>query len=141
MKVIFDMDSTLCNIDHLLPLWETDRDQFYARLGEAKVVKPIRTLFNRVSRKGDESIIYTARPEKTRITTGWWCQDNGIYYDEMYMRADNDDRDDVEVKVDMLTEAGLTPDKVLFIVEDKTKVVNKLRELGYTVLQCANGDY
>jgi hypothetical protein len=57
------------------------------------------------------------------------------------MRADDDDRDDVEVKVDMLEKAGLTPDKVLFIVEDRTKVVNKLRELGYVVLQCQGNDY
>ena len=140
MKVIFDIDSTLADIDHLLPLWNTDRDQFYARLGEAKVIEPIRKLFD-ITYEHD-GVIYTARPEKTRTTTALWCQQHGIYYDDqLLMRADDDDRDDVEVKVDMLQKAGLTPDKVLFIVEDRTCVVNKLRELGYVVLQCQGNDY
>ena len=139
MKVIFDIDGTLCNIDHLLPLWETDRERFFARLGEAKAIEPVKTLFNVTYEYF--GVLYTSRPEKTRTTTAIWCQENGIYYDELLMRADDDDRDDVESKVDMLQKAGLTPEKVLFIVEDRTKVVVKLRELGYTVLQCADGNY
>ena len=144
MKVIFDIDGTLADIDHLLPLWETDREQFYARLGEAKVIQPIKKMFDLLRWTGFKVslTIYTARPEKTRITSCVWCQEHGIFYDDqLLMRADDDDRDDVEVKVDMLEKAGLTPDKVLFIVEDRTKVVNKLRELGYVVLQCQGNDY
>jgi len=139
MKVVFDLDGTICNIEHILPLWETDRDQFFARLGEAEVIEQIKTLFNMAYKYS--GVIYTARPEKTRITTAIWCQENGIYCDNLLMRADDDDRDDVTVKIEMLRKAGLTPDEVLFIVEDRTCVVKALRELGYTVLQCANGDY
>ena len=86
-------------------------------------------------------IIYTARPEKTRIATDKWLEENGIFYENLLMAKDNDNRHDVDIKLEMLRENDLTPDKVAFIVEDRTWVVEALRKAGYTVLQCADGDY
>ena len=138
MKVIFDIDSTLADITHLLPLWDTDREQFYSRLGEAKKIKHIVAVFQGLFEEGFEMWTYTSRPERTRTHTALWCAENGIFYDTMLMRADDDNRHDVEVKLEMLE--NLKPENII-IFEDRSCIVKALREKGFTVLQCAEGNY
>ncbi|HQM83897.1 MAG TPA: hypothetical protein PLD55_04355 [bacterium] len=141
MKVIFDIDGTLADVDDLLRYWDTDPEEFYKRVGEAKIIEKIEKFYKMLWADLHTLIIYTARPEKTRIATDKWLEENGIFYENLLMAKDNDTRHDIDIKLEMLKENDLTPDKVAFIVEDRTCVVKALRELGYTVLQCANGDY
>lgn len=46
-----------------------------------------------------------------------------------------------EVKPELLQKAGITPDKVYFILEDRDSMVAKWRELGYRCLQVADGKF
>lgn len=141
MKVIFDIDGTLADVKEILPLWQVAKEAFWRSVGEAKVVEPMRKLYQIIDRSNAEIIIYTARPEKIRTVTEKWLTEKSLFYAEMLMAKDNDTRHDVDIKLEMLRENGLTPDKVAFIVEDRTCVVEALRKAGYTVLQCADGDY
>lgn len=138
--IVFDICGTLADVTEILPLWNSDRDEFFARLGDAKIIQAVADIFYKVS-KIAEPVIYTVRPEKTRTITRSWLIERYIDTETLLMRADNDNRDDVTVKLEMLEKAGLTPDNVLFIVEDRTCVVKALREKGFTVLQCADNDY
>ena len=141
MKVIFDIDNTLANVDDLMKYWYADPEEFCKRVGEAIVIEPMRKLYQIIDRSNAELVIYTARPEKIRTATEKWLTENSLFYSELLMAKDNDTRHDIDIKLEMLRENGLTPDKVAFIVEDRTCVVEALRKAGYTVLQCADGDY
>lgn len=141
MIVIFDIDNTLANVDDLMKYWDADPEEFCKRVGEAIVIEPMRKLYQIIDRNNTELVIYTARPEKIRTATEKWLTENSLFYSELLMAKDNDTRHDIDIKLEMLRENGLTPDKVAFIVEDRTCVVKALRKAGYTVLQCADGDY
>lgn len=60
---------------------------------------------------------------------------------DLLMRKDGDHRHDTEVKPELLSNNNLTPDNVFLILEDRDSMVNKLRELGYRVLQVAEGKF
>lgn len=141
MNIIFDIDGTLAGITHLLHLWNSDRERFYARLGEAKLIKNMYDLWLALfANRYIDIYFYTCRPEKTREITEKWLVEFETQ-GTLLMKPDDDDRPDHEVKIDMLQKANLIPDNVLCIIEDRTSVVRALREAGYTVLQCAENDY
>jgi hypothetical protein len=48
-------------------------------------------------------------------------------------------RSDVKAKREMLR--GVDKDKILFVVEDRSRVVEMWRSEGLTCLQCAHGDF
>jgi FMN phosphatase YigB (HAD superfamily) len=141
MKYIFDLDGTICNVSKLLPLWETDKELFFSRLNEAEPIEKIEKFYKTLWADLHTLIIYTARPEKIRASTDEWLTVNGIFYEDLLMAKDNDTRHDIDIKLEMLRENDLTPDNVAFIVEDGSCVVEALRKAGYTVLQCAEGNY
>lgn len=141
MIVIFDIDGTLADVNKILPLWHVAKEAFWRSVGEAKMIRPMALMYQCFFEEGVDLVVYTARPEKIRTATEKWLTENSLFYNELLMAKDNDTRHDIDIKLEMLRENGLTPDKVAFIVEDRTCVVEALRKAGYTVLQCADGDY
>lgn len=140
MKIIFDIDGTLADISKILPLWDTDRELFFSRLGEAKPIEKMIRLFKMFWEPCYSPSIYTARPEGTRSITEEWLRREGIYYDMLMMPKDNDNRHDNDIKLSLLTQYGFKPSDTI-IFEDRKCVVDYLRQHGYTVLQCAEGNY
>lgn len=91
-----------------------------------------------------EVVFCTGRRECVRDKTTTWLKRHScdtFGHCKLLMRKDGDTRPDIEVKPELLQQNGYTPDKVAFVIEDRTCVVKKYRELGYTVLQCAEGDF
>ena len=92
----------------------------------------------------NEIIYCTTRPYSSEKLTREWLNNYVLSYkhsDKILMRDSDDHRKDHIIKPENLKKAGLTPDKVLFIVEDRSSVVKALREMGYKVLQVAEGNY
>ena len=58
--------------------------------------------------------------------------------DGLLMRKDGDFRHDTEVKPELIEPIK---DRILCILEDRASMVAKWRELGYTCLQVAEGDF
>jgi len=141
MIVIFDIDGTLADVTEILPLWQVAKEAFWRSVGEAVVIEPMRKLYHALFESGHDICFYTARPEKIRDTTIKWLEKNGVFCEKLLMAKDNDIRHDIEIKLEMLRENDLTPDNVAFIVEDRSCIVEALRKAGYTVLQCAEGEY
>lgn len=81
--------------------------------------------------------------ESAREKTRNWLTQNvfSINDDELLMRKDRDWRHDTEVKPELLAKAGITPDDVYLILEDRDSMVAKWRELGYRCLQVADGKF
>ncbi len=140
MKVIFDIDGTLADISKILPLWGTDKELFFSRLGEAEPVEKIIRLFKMFWEPCYSPSIYTARPEKTRYITEEWLRREGIYYDLLMMPKDNDNRHDNDIKLSLLTQYGFKPSETI-IFDDRRCVVEHLRQHGYTVCQVDDGNY
>ena len=53
----------------------------------------------------------------------------------LHMRSEGDRRPDTVVKLEMAERAGLTPDDVLCILDDRQSVVDMWRENGFRVMQ------
>jgi hypothetical protein len=84
-------------------------------------------------------ILCSGRNESHREETEAWMKREGVNYHEIRLRADGDMRSDTIAKREMLR--GLDKSKILFVVEDRSRVVEMWRSEGLTCLQCAPGDF
>jgi len=111
--VIFDMDGTLANVSsirhHLTKFDATKRrvikhfDRFHA---ESVNVPPHSHVVNaaQVAKMlGHDILIVTARKHQWRNHTAWWLAMHDVPSDALFMRGDDDNRKDVDVKRDMLS--------------------------------------
>jgi len=137
--IVVDLDGTLANIDHRLHLVSGKRkdfDAFYAGVGKDSVNEWCATIMNLFWGMGWKVIIVSARRASATGMTRQWLEENNVKCSGLYLlRPDGDSTPDQELKRAWLREYGA--EKVLFVVDDRTKVVNMWREEGVTCLQCA----
>lgn len=147
-KIIVDIDGTIAKIgDRLKYLQQENKDwdSFYEHCDEDTPIEDIITLVEDLWFNGGYDIVFcTGRRESVRHKTINWIDKyfpvSNMEYD-LLMRKDNDWRHDTEVKPELLQKANITTEDVFIILEDRTSMVNKWRELGFTCLQVASGDF
>lgn len=109
-SIIIDVDSSLCNVDdilyHIIPelpgfSGKKDFDAFHKAAEQSPPNEIIKTIVNGLV-DTHYAFIVTSRKERWRNSLERWLEDNYIFYDEIYMRADDDRRKAVEVKRDIL---------------------------------------
>jgi len=140
--VIFDIDGTLADVSgrlHHLKKKPKDWDAFFRGIPQDKAVHSMVRLCNILYASGIKILLYTGRREKDRAETVKWLTQEGVNYHELILRRDGDRRSDVIVKREML--AGLDRSKILFVVEDRSGVVEMWRSEGLVCLQCAPGEF
>jgi len=102
---IYDVDGTLANVDpflHHVRGEKRDYDAFHsASIDALPNIKVLEMLNNSVS-DGYSVLIVTSRKEKYRGLTSMWLAKNNIRSHGLFMRADDDNRPDYEVKKDIL---------------------------------------
>ena len=104
-------------------------------------------LVKKLEKAGYIPVFLTGRRELCRFKTiQWFCKYAPDFADyALFMRKDNDLRHDTEVKPEKLEElhkrGHIAKEDIAFILEDRTSMVKKWRELGYTCLQVADGDF
>lgn len=86
-------------------------------------------------------IIVSGRDERCRIATKDWLLENDIYFDDLYMRPENDTRPDEIVKREIYDKYINDNFNVKFVLDDRDKVVKMWRDLGLTCLQVYYGDF
>ena len=143
--VVFDIDGTVAEMGdrkkYLLSK-PIDWEAFYEDQFDDKVIAPIAKLVSIMKDSGHDIVFCTGRKEKARGKTSAWIHRHLNAHNMMLlMRADDDNRSDDVAKPELLAAHGLSPENVLFIVEDRARVVKKWRELGFMCLQCADGDF
>lgn len=146
--VIVDIDGTISKVGERLKyiLQEPkDWDSFYNDCFEDEPVRVILDLVEDLYYSEYPIVFCTGRRSSCREKTVKWLRKHASVKiaDEpiILMRPNNDTRHDTEVKPELLEVAGYTPDKVAFILEDRSSMCKKWRELGYTCLQVADGDF
>lgn len=147
---VFDLDGTMADISHRLHYIKSSKPGYsvkphWKEFFEACVDdKPIawtidlfKVLYEASSYQYNERLILTGRSEVVRDQTDKWLIHNGIFYDYLIMRPEKNYQPDDILKPKLLEDFLRGKDfNVQFIVEDRQKVVNKWRQLGYHVLQC-----
>lgn len=135
---ICDIDGTIADLTHRLPFVKNgnrDWDSFFAGVKEDKpywdTINMVKTLD-----QAFEIIFVSGRPEKTRTATLEWMKDEGIWLNPvLFMRNDNDRRQDTLVKSEILDEIQTTYE-VIGVIDDRPSVVKMWRERGLTCYQC-----
>jgi hypothetical protein len=140
--VIFDIDGTLADVSERLPHIKKkpkDWDAFFRGIPQDKAIRSMVRLCNILYAYGLKILLCTGRREKDREETVKWLAQQGVNYHELILRPDGDRRSDVIVKREML--AGIDRSKILFVVEDRSGVVEMWRSEGLVCLQCAPGEF
>ena len=140
--VIFDIDGTLADIsarEHYVRRHPKNWKAFFAGMADDKAAASIVRLCNILYDAGVRIILCSGRNEAHRPQTEVWLAREGVKYHEIRLRADGDMRSDVVAKREMLK--GIDRSKVLFVVEDRSRVCDMWRGEGLTCLQCAKGDF
>jgi phosphoglycolate phosphatase-like HAD superfamily hydrolase len=148
--VIVDIDGTISKVGERLKYLKQepkDWDSFYKDCFEDEPIPAIIELVKNLDKAGYLIIFCTGRREQCRAKTIMWLRRymGKFAYNAMFMRANNDEREDWEVKPEMLDNilrrSKIDKRQIAFILEDRTSMVKKWRELGYTCLQVADGDF
>ena len=163
--IVIDIDGTISNANPRSQKYlrgedgkdrkNKDWDSYFAACDTDEPIIPICNLVRNLSHF--YNIIWCSGRRKSSLdkTLNWiekYVFDFCAYYhpDEEYylLRDDKDFRHDLEVKPQMLekfidkyNKSHKDPIKIEFFIEDRNSMVAKWRELGYTVLQPALGDF
>jgi len=139
--VVIDLDGTLCNSKHREHLAVAGQwDEFHSMLGDDEPWADTKGLLDILYGAGIGVVGLTGRNEKFRNSTLDWLTKNDIWLDELMMRPDNNYMPDHELKPKMLEDKH-EKDDILFILEDRDKVVEAWRNLGYNCWQVRPGGY
>lgn len=143
LAVICDLDGTLCNIDHRLHHVRGEGKKknwkafFEGVLGDKLNIWCADILYN----LNKPVVLCSGRTDTYRGLTQDWLGYNGIKYQDLFMRYRDDYRQDYIAKEILLDFEILTRYEPYFIIDDRKQVVDMWRKRGYTVLQCAEGEF
>ena len=142
--VVVDIDGTIAKVGDRLKYLQQEKkdwDAFYEHCDEDEPIWDICQLVSDMFVMGRDIVFCTGRRESVRQKTEDWINENVGMEHILLMRKDGDWRHDTEVKPELLQKAGITPDDVYFILEDRDSMVAKWRELGYRCLQVNDGNF
>ena len=140
--VIFDIDGTLADVSeriHHVRKKPKNWNAFFQGMAQDKAIHSMVRLCNILYASGIQIILCSGRSEDYRQQTADWLAQQSVNYHDLLLRKDNDRRPDSVVKREML--ANLDKTKILFVVEDRSRVVEMWRSEGLVCLQCAPGEF
>jgi len=140
--VIFDIDGTLADVSeriHHVSKKPKNWNAFFAGMAQDKAIHSMVRLCNILHASGIQIILCSGRSEEHRARTVAWLAQQGVNYHALLLRKDKDRRSDTEIKRELL--ATLDKSKILFVVEDRSRVVEMWRSEGLVCLQCAPGEF
>jgi FMN phosphatase YigB (HAD superfamily) len=140
--VIFDIDGTLADVSeriHHVRKKPKNWPAFFADMAQDKAIHSMVRLCNILYATGIEIVLCSGRSEEHRDETVKWLEQQGVNYHDLLLRKDHDRRSDTVVKREMLVQ--IDKSKILFVVEDRSRVVEMWRSEGLVCLQCAPGEF
>ena len=145
MDVVFDIDGTLANCAHRTELARAKQWDAFHEASIFDAVYPDTYKLMGILGTHHNVLCLTGRPEKYRAITMNWLLANSLFPDEIIMRPDDDWTQDGELKVRLLSERYGSLEgalaEVAFILEDRDRVVEALRNAGFNVWQVRQGSY
>lgn len=144
---LFDLDGTLADIEHRRHLVRDGGhrwDEFYRECVNDVPNLAVVHLARMVESYGHDIVILSGRSDVVREETKAWLRDNGVPYTNLLMRPAGDSTPDQVLKREWLWTWVLhryAKHEIIFVVDDRQKVVDMWRAEGLTCLQCAPGDF
>lgn len=142
--IVFDVDGTLADIEHRMH-WIDNKPKnwnaFFSVQHEDPPHEEIVWLAKRLNDADTHILICSGRSNKFRKVTEDWLLEQGISFDEVFMRKIDDFRPDSIVKVELLAEIREKYGEPYLWVDDRKTVVEAIRNAGVRVLQVCEGDY
>lgn len=141
--IIVDLDGTLANVDHRVTYVQKDPpdwESFNALMMHDEVNLWCHELIASMRQRGHGVFLVTGRGERQRQICVDWLKSKSVAYEGLFMRAANDTRPDAVIKEEIY-QKELAHYEALFVVEDRSSVVQMWRKLGLTCLQCADGNF
>jgi len=145
--VIFDLDGTLALIDDRRDLATKDNGKFDwdvffnpDNISLDLPNQPVIDMANLLHKQGFRIFILSGRSDVTHQATVNWLNDNGIWWDHLVMRPQNQlYLPDNDLKQGWLDTIG--KDNVAMVFDDRNQVVDMWRQNGLTCFQVADGDF
>ena len=140
--VIFDIDGTLADVSeriHHVKKKPKNWNAFFQGMAQDKAIHSMVRLCNILYASGIQIILCSGRNEEHRQQTIEWLAEHNVNYHDLLLRKNNDRRSDTEIKRELL--GTLDKSKILFVVEDRSRVVEMWRSEGLVCLQCAPGEF
>lgn len=133
--IIVDIDGTLAD--------KGERHPFdYSKVSQDTAKEAIKELVNTLYMSHYKIVIFSGREDVCYFETRKWLDDNGILFNELFMRKEKDRRKDSIVKKELYENHVKDRYDVLLVLDDRDQVVKMWREeLGLTCLQVAYGDF
>ena len=144
MDIIFDIDGTLMDIEHRKKFVEQkpkDWNSFREMTSEDTPNLDVFAVAIALQKAGNRILIASGKNKSQRPITLKQLMGQGLVFNEIYLRSDNDYRPDYELKsgmLDQMFEAGYTP---TLVFDDRTSVVDMWRSRGLRAVQVAPGDF
>lgn len=132
--IIVDIDGTLAHMQGRSPFDPT-------KYHEDTIDETVKEIVNRYYADGVTIIVCSGREEIHEETTQKWLLDNGVNHHELFMRPEDDFREDSIVKREIFEDLIRAQYNVLFVLDDRDRVVAMWRSLGLKVMQVAEGDF
>ena len=140
MDIIFDIDGTLMDIEHRKKFVE-QKPKDWNSFPEDTPNLDVFAVAIALQKAGNRILIASGRNKSQRPITLKQLMGQGLVFNEIYLRSDNDYRPDYELKsgmLDQMFEAGYTP---TLVFDDRTSVVDMWRSRGLRAVQVAPGDF
>ena len=145
--VIFDLDGTLALIDDRRDLATKDNGKFDwdvffnpDNINLDLPNTPVIQMANILHKQGFRIFILSGRSDVTHQATVDWLNDNGVWWDHLVMRPQNQlYLPDNDLKQGWLDTIG--KDNVAMVFDDRNQVVDMWRQNGLTCFQVADGNF
>lgn len=131
--IIVDIDGTLAHMNGRSPY-------DYTKVSTDFVDPVIRDLVNRYV-DTHTIIVVSGRMNECYGDTLQWLIENQILNDLLYMRAQDDKREDSIIKSEIFYKHIFPKYDVDFVLDDRNRVVEMWRKLGLKCLQVAEGNF
>ena len=145
---IFDVDGTLVNVDPILNIllnqdrssdsFKQNYDDFHKESISCEPHKDVVDMAIK-ARNDFDIIIVTARKEKYRNLTSRWLKNNNVIHDALFMRQNDDYREDYAVKKDILEHVKVYWD-VKHAVDDNPSIIELWEENGIETTKIGTWD-
>lgn len=133
LAVVCDMDGTLAKMKNRSPF------DWY-KVGQDDINPPVERIVKNI---GEDVflLIVSGRDEICRPQTAGWLTSHDIMFDGLFMRPEGNNEDDRIIKRRIYEENIKDKYNVLFVLDDRDKVVRMWRDLGLTCLQVDDGAF
>lgn len=121
--------------------WKRDWDTYFSLCGGDEPNWPVIDVLRFFWEDGYNIRILTGRKDTVRSITEKWLAEHAVPHHTLVMRPEGEHTDDHIWKPRKATQLGWIPSEVYIVFEDRQRVVNSWRELGYTCFQVASGNF